>query len=130
MALGALSEAAAARLREARRLSAEGVLVAPFDGTVVAVGLQPGEFASPGVTVLEVAGDGAVEVEVEVPETFIESLRPGESVRVRLPLAGREAAGTVTTRGAAAGGSLAAGDRVVVAGAATLADGDEVEVRS
>jgi len=209
VALRAVSEAAAARLREARRSSAEGVLVAPFDGTVVAVGLQPGEFASPGATVLEVAGDGAVEVEVEVPETFVDALRPGEAVRVRLPFAGREVAGTVATRGAAAGGvgrlfpvvvaldpaaavlagmtaeievvaggaetlsvplsavlnpggarpavfrvvdgrvervdvelggivgdrvavsgALAAGDQVVVAGAAMLADGDRVEVRS
>lgn len=102
--LRALADAAAARLREARRASAEGVLVAPFDGTVVAVGLQAGEFASPGATVLEVAGDGAVEVEVEVPETFVDALRPGEAVRVRLPFAGREVTGTVATRGAAAGG--------------------------
>jgi len=208
-ALGAAADAAAARLREARRASTEGVLVAPFDGTVVAVGLQPGELAAPGVTVLEIAGDGAVEVEVEVPETFVDSLRRGQAVRVRLPFAGREVAGTVATRGAAAGGvgrlfpvvvavdpaagvlagmtaeievvadgaealsvplaavlnpggarptvfrvvdgrarrvnvelqgivgdrvavsgPLAAGDEVVVAGAAMLADGDQVEVRS
>jgi len=81
------------------------VLIAPFDGTVVAVGLQPGEMASPGVTVLEVAGDGAVEIEVEVPESFVDSLRPGEAVRVKLPFAGREVGGTVATRGAAAGGA-------------------------
>lgn len=103
-ALQALAAAAAARLRDARRSSAEGVLVAPFDGTVVAVGLQPGEVAAPGTTVLEVAGDGPAEVEIEVPETFVDALGPGQPVRVRLPFAGREVAGRVTTRSAAAGG--------------------------
>jgi len=104
VALRALRDASAARLREASRASAEAVLRAPFDGTVVAVGLQPGEFAAPGAPVLEVAGDGPVEVEFEVPETFIDSLRPGDAVPVTLSFARRDVRGTVATRGAAAGG--------------------------
>jgi RND family efflux transporter MFP subunit len=104
-ALRALRDAAVARAAEAQRTSIEGVLRAPFDGTVVAVGLQPGEFAQPGATVVEIAGDGPVEVEFEVPETFIEALRPGQPVEVGLPFVGRTVPGRVLTRGGATGGA-------------------------
>jgi len=105
VALRALRDAAVAKASEARRTSTEGVLRAPFDGTVVAVGLQPGEFAQPGATVVEIAGDGPVEVEFEVPETFIDALRPGQPVEVSLPFAARAVPGRVLTRGGASGGA-------------------------
>jgi len=104
-AIRAAHEAASARLADTRRRRAETALTAPFDGTVTAVRLEPGEWASPGAPVVELAGSGSVEVRVEVPETVRPDLAAGAPVRVELPMVGRSVAGRVTSVAEAATGA-------------------------
>jgi RND family efflux transporter MFP subunit len=100
---------AEAGLREARRARSEAELRAPFSGTITAVRLEPGEWAVPGRPVVEMSGDGNVEVEVDVPENVIGRLSAGQQVEVALPFAGnRRIAGRVdaVARAALSSGSL------------------------
>ena len=87
-ALQAAHEAALARLEEARRVRSEATLRAPFSGMITAVSLESGEWAEPGRPVLELSGDGEIELEVEVPETVIGLLSKGQKVNVKLPFVG------------------------------------------
>jgi len=105
--LEANRSAAASGVAEARRLLDEAVLEAPFAGTVTAVGLEAGEYANPGVPVLELSGDGPLELEVEVPEMVVASLAPGQALDVVFPLLdGRRITGKVL---ALAGGARGPG---------------------
>lgn len=108
-------DATQARLREAERLRDETVLRAPYAGTVTEVLREPGEYASPGQTVVTLAGHGEVELEVEVPESVVLAVAPGDAVTVRLlgqagaqGGAGPAVTGTVTAVGRTAlgGGRL------------------------
>lgn len=80
--------AAAARLKESRRLLDEVVLRAPFSGTVTKVYIQSGEWAVPGQPAIELTGDGDIELVVQVPETMLDRVSPGQRVQVQLPFAG------------------------------------------
>ncbi len=85
-ALSSGRDAARARRDEARRVLREASLVAPFAGTVSRVALEPGEYAGAGKTVVEISGDGPLEVELGVPEGWVRSLPEGRQVSVELPL--------------------------------------------
>lgn len=93
--LQAARDASAARLDETLRLLDEATLTAPFEGTVTAVHVEPGEWAAPGRPVVELAGSGAVEVRVEVPESVQPRIAPGSPVQVDLPMVGVVTSGTV-----------------------------------
>jgi RND family efflux transporter MFP subunit len=86
-ALESSLEAAAARLKESRRLLDEVVLRAPFSGTVTKVYIQPGEWAVPGQPAIELTGDGDIELLVQVPETMLDRVSAGQAVQVQLPFA-------------------------------------------
>ena len=88
-ALRAAEEAASSRVRETERLLSETLLKAPFDGTVTAVAFEPGEFVGPGHPVIVLSGQGELELEVEVPETVIGSLREGDTVEIHARRLGR-----------------------------------------
>ena len=103
-ALGAARDAAAARLGETRRLIAESTLEAPFSGTVTAVHVEPGEWAAPGRPVVELSGDGAVEIVVEAPESAWARLAVGQPVAVRLPFVDIETTGRITRRSGVSSG--------------------------
>lgn len=104
-ALEAAVASAQTRLKEARRALGEGVLEAPFGGTVTDVYLEPGEYADAGAPVVGISGDGALEVEVGVPEGLLLELEEGAEVSVELPLAAGEAIpGTIRSVGRAAVG--------------------------
>lgn len=105
--LRAARDAAEARHRDTRRLLEESRLAAPFAGTVSAVRIEPGEWASPGESVVEVAGDGALEIRIEVPESIRARIVPGSEVQIDLPMLDhrvtgeiRSVAGAATGRGA------------------------------
>ena len=85
--LTAALQAAEVDLREALRARDEADLRAPFDGTITAVHLEAGEWATPGLPVVELSGKGPVELEIDVPETIIEGLSEGQRVDVYLPFA-------------------------------------------
>lgn len=87
-ALESSLQAAAARLKETRRLLNETVLKAPFDGTITGVHIQPGEWAVPGQPAIELTGDGEIELLVHVPETMLDRISAGQKVQVQLPFTG------------------------------------------
>ena len=104
-ALDAAEDAARARLEESERLLEEGTLRARFAGTVTAVFYEPGEVVTPGSPVAVLAGDGGVEVEVEVPESVIRHIQEGATVPVELPVMGMEPVeGSITSVGRTTGG--------------------------
>lgn len=97
-------EAARAQLREARRTLGEATLRAPFDGVVREVLAEPGEVVGPGFPVVLLSGDGALEVEVEVPESVVGRLITDGQVLVSFPVAGIDAAeGQILSVGGSAG---------------------------
>jgi len=104
-ALEAAHDAAAVRLDDTRRLLQESKLKAPFAGTITSVRLEPGEWASPGLPVVELSGSGVVEVVVEAPETVRSRVREGQEVQVELSFLDRIAMGNVTAVASAAGGA-------------------------
>lgn len=105
-AVASARDAAAAVAAEARRLVEETVLRAPFAGTVRDVRLEPGEYAEPGAAVVVLDGDGAVEIEVEVPEWAAGRIREGARVPIALPAAPEiRLEGTVTEVGRTAAGA-------------------------
>lgn len=103
--LAATREAAAARVEDTRRLLEETVLRAPFDGTVTAVKVEPGEWASPGKTVVELSGSGRTEVKIELPETIRARVEVGTGVNVDLPMSKRRVTGRIVSLSDAAAGS-------------------------
>ncbi len=93
-ALGSLEEAVA------RRVSAENALRraeynfenltvrAPFDGVILEVNAQPGQFVSAGSTVARLVDLSALEVEANVPSRYIDALQPELPVRARTDAGG------------------------------------------
>ncbi len=83
-------DAAYAQMAETRRLLEETELKAPFSGTITAIMIEPGEFTSPGRPVVEISGDGNLELQVEVPETVFPHVRKGKTVDIQLPFSFRQ----------------------------------------
>lgn len=104
-ALEASRNASQAQLDETRRMIEESTLTAPFAGTVTRVGPEPGEWVHPGTMVIELAGDGAVEIVVEAPESIFRRLRTGDDVHVEFPFIDRVATGRITNVASAASGA-------------------------
>lgn len=103
--LEAAHAASRAQLAETRRLIDESTLTAPFSGTVTRVGPEPGEWVGAGAMVVEIAGDGAVEVTVEAPESIYRRLQIGAEVRVELPFVEGLETGRITSVAAASSGA-------------------------
>lgn len=97
-------QAAAARLEESERLLQETRLVAPFAGIVTEVMFEPGEMVLPGNPILAISGSGAMELEVEIPESVIPEVERGEGVEVYLPALGKTVEGEIRSLGRAAAG--------------------------
>lgn len=104
----AAEQAAEARLAEAKRMLREAELDAPFAGTVTDVLLEPGEQVVPGRPVVILAGDGDLELEVEVPEVVMSRLAAlsgrDREVDVHVPFLGRTVRGTIDSLGRSAVG--------------------------
>lgn len=100
----AAEEAARARLDETERLLGETELTAPFDGTVTEVYFEPGEYAGPGRPVVDLSGDGDLELEVEVPETVVPRIAKGDEVDVLVPLLGETIRARIESVGRTAAG--------------------------
>ena len=80
---------ALAGVTEARDQLADAVLRAPFAGIVSDLLVEPGDFVQAGQAVLALAGDGGLEVEVQLPEDLARRLAPGTAVEVRAVNSGR-----------------------------------------
>jgi len=91
---------AALRTAEAMRDEADAAreyvtLRAPFDGTVSARFVDPGDLASPGQPVLVISGAGGVKLEADVPAAMAEAMAEGERVTVVEPQSARRWPATV-----------------------------------
>ncbi len=77
-------------------------LRAPIDGLVDVRAVRPGEVVNPGQPVVTLINPDDLWVRVDVEETYIDRLRIGDTLTVRMP-SGVERQGTVFYRGADAG---------------------------
>lgn len=83
---------------QSRAASAErryASLTAPFAGVVSARGVDPGDLATPGRSLLTIEGDGPREVVLAVPEPVAARLGRGQTVTVRVGVNEQEIAATV-----------------------------------
>ncbi len=93
------TDAASVELAEAQRMHRDGLLRAPFKGTIVSVASEAGEFVGAGQPVVTLSGD-VLEVEVEVPETVLVDVAVGDAATLTLPLQeGRALEGRITSIG-------------------------------
>ncbi len=82
-------DAAAVARKDAR-------ILAPFDGKVTAKLADAGALAAPGTPLLTLEREGGYRVDLVVPEAYIQSVRTGQAVDVRIPAVGElSIAGTV-----------------------------------
>lgn len=79
----AVGEAAAA-LELAKARLAECVITAPFDGTIVAVHVRPGDVATAKAPLLQITDLSSLVVRFAVPEAYATSIRPGMPLTVAL----------------------------------------------
>ena len=67
-------------LRRARYDLDNATVRAPFDGIVIEVGTEVGQFVGLGTEVARLIDTGDIRVEANVPARFIEALQPGQTV--------------------------------------------------
>ncbi len=80
----AMVEQAAAALEVAKAKLAECVVAAPFEGTVAAVHVRPGDIATPRTPLLELIDLSSLVVRFAVPEARATAVQPGMSLTVTL----------------------------------------------
>ena len=63
----------------------KSAITAPIAGTVENRTINAGEYAAPGVPLMQILDAATVKVVADVPETYLKSVRRGQSVRVEFP---------------------------------------------
>ena len=99
----AMVEAARSRVKEARAAvdaaqvaRKDAQVMAPFDGEVTAKMADAGSLAAPGTPLLTLEREGGYRVDLVVPEAYIQAVRTGQAVTVRIPsIENTSIAGTV-----------------------------------
>jgi len=87
---------AQAAVKAATVVRKDARLVAPFDGKVTAKLADAGALAVPGTPLLTLEREGGYRVDLMVPEAYIQSIRTGQAVDVRIPARdGQPIAGTI-----------------------------------
>lgn len=81
---------AEADLAGTRQRLEDATLLAPFDGVISVVQVEPGEFVSAGQPVMAIGGLDKVEVRVLLPATLVGELENGDRLAVRVPQLGDE----------------------------------------
>jgi RND family efflux transporter MFP subunit len=79
---------AQAMVREAEVMLGYAAIRAPFDGVVARKPAEAGDLASPGMTLLELEGTNAFQVEAAIPDSLAAKLIPGAKLAVELPVSG------------------------------------------
>lgn len=79
---------AEADLTGTRQRLEDAALLAPFDGVISLVKVEPGEFVSAGQEVMAIGGLDKVEVRILVPASLVSKLRIGDTLTVRVPQLG------------------------------------------
>lgn len=86
-----------ADLTGTRQRLEDALLLAPFDGVISGLHVEPGEFVSAGQPVMAIGGMDKVEVRVLLPASLVSELSIGDAVMVRIAqLHGLEVEGVVT----------------------------------
>jgi HlyD family secretion protein len=103
--------AAEARVAAAQATAGQAWIEAPFDGTITAVEVQPGDQVSPGTVAFQLADLSRLMVDVDISEVDINRVQPGQPVELtfdaildrtyqgevtEVELVGAEAQGVVT----------------------------------
>jgi len=84
-------------LEVAKATLAQGTLVAPFDSTVVAVDVSPGEYVRPGQVIIELARLDDLQIETtDLSELNIAAVEVGQSATVYIEALDEEFPGEVT----------------------------------
>lgn len=65
-------------------------VVAPFNGVISAKLADPGSLASPGTPLLKIENTDAFRVDMTVPESYIQSVSPAQTLAVLIPAAGTQ----------------------------------------
>jgi RND family efflux transporter MFP subunit len=73
---------AEAALAAARISAGDASVTAPFDAIITAKLVDPGDLAAPGRPLLNLEKAGSHRVDIHLPEAFIRSVRPGQTVSV------------------------------------------------
>lgn len=93
--LRAKLEEAKARLEEEVERQKRSVILAPFDGTVVAKQAELGGYVSPGSPIVDVVSRGQVDAQLMVPESMINFLKVDQTLMIRVDPLGDEVSGKV-----------------------------------
>lgn len=86
---------ARAGTRQAVAQVGNGTLTSPFEGVVTNLAARAGEFAQPGMTLMQVVGTESVYLEASAPVRYAASLRPGLPARVTSDALNRPVQGVV-----------------------------------
>ena len=95
--LAATVARAEADLTGTRQRLEDATLLAPFDGVISMIAVEPGEFIPAGQPVMSLGSLELLEVRVLLPATLVSSLKPGDVLAVRVPQLGEgEMPGKIT----------------------------------
>lgn len=84
-ALNAALDAAEANLTATGERLEDASLVAPFDGVIYSLFVEPGEFVAGGQVLMSIGGPGRLELEVLLPASLVSQLQVGVMTEVRVP---------------------------------------------
>lgn len=74
-----------ALVREAEAMAGYATIRAPFDGVIARKPAEAGDLASPGLTLVEIEGRGAFQIEVPVPDSLAAGIHLGTTLVVSSP---------------------------------------------
>jgi len=94
----AAKEQAEAAYRSALEMKRDATVAAPFDGVVSSEMVDEGDLANPGRPLVVIETSKGYRVEINMPESRMESIQNGDTVHVTVPATGVELAGTVYAR--------------------------------
>lgn len=77
-------EAAKADLDAAKAMLERATMKAPFAGTITAINAEPGDYISPGQTILSIAGD-RLEIPLQIPPRVAQQMPIGASFQLLFP---------------------------------------------
>ncbi len=99
---------ARSRLAAAERDLGKATLTAPFDGVIAERDVEPFQEVSAGQSLFQINANGAMEVDLSVPDTIVSRIAPGAAVGINVvTVAGCGCVGRITEIGVASGAANA-----------------------
>lgn len=72
---------------------------APFSGTIDEIFVREGEYAAPGMAAARLISNGGLRVEMDIPETYLTRIKPGQKVTMDFTSVGVKAEGSISSVG-------------------------------